>query len=81
MRPEVIEAGKRYAALARTHGITPTQLALAWCHSRWFVASTIIGATNLAQLKENIDAFEVQLSDELILGVNAIHARMSNPAQ
>lgn len=81
MRPEVIEAGKRYAALARAHGITPTQLALAWCHSRWFVASTIIGATNLAQLKENIDAFEVQLSDELILGVNAIHAQMSNPAQ
>ncbi len=81
MRPEVIEASKRYAALARAHGITPAQLALAWCHSRWFVASTIIGATNLVQLKENIDAFDIHLSDQLILGVNAIHAQMTNPGQ
>jgi aryl-alcohol dehydrogenase-like predicted oxidoreductase len=81
MRPEVIEASKRYAALARAHGITPVQLALAWCHSRWFVTSTIIGATNLTQLKENIDAFDVQLSDELIIGVNKIHAEMNNPGQ
>jgi aryl-alcohol dehydrogenase-like predicted oxidoreductase len=41
----------RYAKLARDSGLTPTQLALAWCYSRWFVASTIIGATNLDQLK------------------------------
>ncbi len=81
MRPEVIEASKRYAALARAHGITPVQLALAWCHSRWFVTSTIIGATNLVQLKENIAAFDVQLSDEIILGVNKIHAEMNNPGQ
>lgn len=81
MRPEVIEACKRYATLARAHGLTPVQLALAWCYSRWFVTSTIIGATNLTQLKENIDAFDVQLSDELILGVNKIHAEMNNPGQ
>jgi aryl-alcohol dehydrogenase-like predicted oxidoreductase len=81
MRPEVIEASKRYAALARAHGITPVQLALAWCHSRWFVSSTIIGATTIAQLKENIDAFDLHLSDELIFGVNKIHAEMNNPGQ
>ena len=81
MRTEVIEASKCYAALARAHGITPVQLALAWCYSRWFVTSTIIGATNLAQLKENIDAFDVRLSDELIAGVNKIHAEMNNPGQ
>lgn len=81
MRAEVIEASKRYAALARAHDMTPTQLALAWCDSRWFVASTIIGATNLIQLKENIDAFDIQLSDEIISGVNAIHAEISNPGQ
>ena len=49
-------AVKEYAALARANGMTPAQMALAWCYSRWFVASTIIGATSLAQLKENIDA-------------------------
>ena len=61
--------------------MTPAALALAWCYSRWFVASTIIGATNLKQLQENIDAAEVALSDELVASVNAIHARYTNPGQ
>ena len=81
MRPAVFAAVKRYAELARANGLTPAQLALAWCYSRWFVASTIIGATNLAQLKENIDAFDVKLSDDILNAINAIHAEMTNPAQ
>ena len=47
IRPATIEAARQYAALARANGLTPAQLALAWCYSRWFVASTIIGATSL----------------------------------
>ena len=66
---------------ARANGLTPTQLALGWCYSRWFVASTIIGATNLDQLKQNIDAFEVQLPKEVIQACDAIHARITNPGQ
>lgn len=81
LRPTVIEASRRYAALARANGMTPTELALAWCYSRWFIASTIIGATTMAQLKENIDAFSVKLSDDVIKGVNAIHADITNPGQ
>ena len=81
LRPGVLEAVGHYAGLAREHGMTPAQLALAWCYSRWFVASTIIGATTLAQLKENIDAFEVRLTPELVAAVNAIHARLPNPGQ
>lgn len=81
MRAEVAEAVQHYAALARQHGLTPAQLALAWCYSRWFVASTIIGATSLDQLKENIDAYETSLSDGIVAAVNAIHARITNPAQ
>ena len=81
MRPTVFEASSRYAELARANGMTPAQLALAWCYSRWFVASTIIGATNLTQLKENIDAFELHLSDEVIAKINAIHAEICNPGQ
>nr|WP_315466592.1 aldo/keto reductase [uncultured Undibacterium sp.] len=81
MRPEVIATSARYTALARAHGLTPTQLALAWCYSRWFVASTIIGATDLAQLEENIRAADIRLSDELIAAVNQIHAEGANPAQ
>jgi aryl-alcohol dehydrogenase-like predicted oxidoreductase len=81
LRPDVFAAVKEYAALARANGMTPATLALAWCYSRWFVASTIIGATNLQQLKENIDAYEVTLSPDIIDAVNAIHARYTNPGQ
>ena len=81
LRPAVREAAQRYATLAHENGMTPTQLALAWCYSRWFVAATIIGATSLAQLAENIDAFEVKLSDEVIAAINKIHIDITNPGQ
>lgn len=81
LRPAVIAAATDYAALARANGLTPARLALAWCYSRWFVASTIIGATSLAQLKENIDAAEVLLSAEVMAAIDAIHARLPNPGQ
>jgi len=45
------------------------------------VASTIIGATNLDQLKENIDAEQLALSDEVVAAIDAIHARYTNPGQ
>jgi aryl-alcohol dehydrogenase-like predicted oxidoreductase len=81
MRASVAEACKRYAALARANGLTPAQLALAWCYSRWCVASTIIGATTITQLSENIDAFSVELSNEIISAINAIHSEITNPGQ
>jgi aryl-alcohol dehydrogenase-like predicted oxidoreductase len=81
LRPAVIEATKEYAALALANGLSPAQMALAWCYSRWFVASTIIGATNLAQLKENIDAEQVALPEHVIEKINEIHARYTNPGQ
>jgi aryl-alcohol dehydrogenase-like predicted oxidoreductase len=81
MRPAVTDAVKRYAALARAKGLSPAQLALAWCHTRWFVASTIIGATSLAQLKENIDASSIKLSDDTINSINSIHREINSPAQ
>ena len=79
LRPSVLAAVKEYAELARANGLTPTQLALAWCYSRWFVASTIIGATSLAQLKENIDAADVTLAPEVVNAIDNIHTRITNP--
>ena len=81
LRSTVIEAARRYAAVARANGMTPTQLALAWAYTRWFVASTIIGATSIAQLKENIDAVELTLSDDVVAAINQIHADITNPGQ
>ena len=81
LRPEVAEASRRYASVARANGLTPAQMALAWCYSRRFVASTIIGATSLAQLRENIDALTISLPQEVIEQINAIHMQLTNPAQ
>lgn len=57
---------KGYKAIAEKYGLTAAQLALAWCKQINGVTSTIIGATSLTQLKEDIDAFEITLSDELL---------------
>jgi aryl-alcohol dehydrogenase-like predicted oxidoreductase len=81
LRPTVLAAVAQYTQLARDNGLTPTQLALAWCYSRWFVASTIIGATTLAQLEENIAAYTVKLPQHVLEAVDAIHASLPNPGQ
>jgi aryl-alcohol dehydrogenase-like predicted oxidoreductase len=76
----VVPAVRAYDTLARESGLTLTQLALAFCKSRFYVASTIIGATTLAQLKENIDAFEVELSAAVLKKIDEIHLLHTNPA-
>jgi len=80
-RPETLAAAKRYNALARAHDLTPTQLALAWCGSRWQTASTIIGVTTRAQLDENIEAFAASLAPELVAEINRIRWELRDPAQ
>lgn len=65
-------AAKAYVDLANNFNITPAQLALAWCDQVKGVTSTIIGATTLTQLEENISAFSTELPKELINGVNDI---------
>lgn len=79
-KPNVEPAVTAYAALAQEHGLTPAQLALAWCYRRWCVGSTIIGATSMAQLEENIGAWDVVLSPAVLEAVDAIHLRFTNPA-
>ncbi len=79
-KPNVVPAVKAYAELAEKHGMSPAQLALAFVYSRWFVASTIIGATSMAQLKENIDAFSVEWTDEMESEVQQAHLKFFNPA-
>lgn len=78
--PESEWATEAYAQLAEQHGLTLTQLALAFIKQQFFVTSTIIGATSVDQLKENIEAFEIDLSDEILQGIEAIHRKQPNPA-
>ena len=78
--PEATRATEAYAKLAKTHGLTLTEMALAFVTSRPFLTSNIIGATSLEQLKENIDTHHLVLSQELLDGIEAIHVRQPNPS-
>ena len=80
-RPETLVAAGLYNALARAHGLTPTQLALAFCYTNWRVASTIIGVTNQAQLDDNIAAWGTSLSPELLAAIDQIRWQHRDPAQ
>jgi aryl-alcohol dehydrogenase-like predicted oxidoreductase len=80
-RPEALDAARRYNALAREHGMTPAQLALAFCYTNWRVASTIIGVTSLAQLDECLDAWGTALSPELVKAIDQIRWEVRDPAQ
>lgn len=80
VKPNVAQAVAAYVELARAHNLTPTQLALAFTYNRWCVASTIIGATSMDQLRENLQADAVQLSDEVLAGIEQIHLQFTNPA-
>ena len=77
--PQGEQATQAYVDLARQHGLDPAQMALAFVNQRPFVASNIIGATNLEQLKSNIDSLDVVLTDELLQGIQEIGTTYSNP--
>jgi len=73
-------ATTEYSEIAQKYNLSLVQMALAFVRSRWFVASTIIGATNMEQLKENIDSVNVQVNDAMLSEINSVHARYFNPA-
>ncbi|MEJ6022188.1 aldo/keto reductase [Ramlibacter sp. PS4R-6] len=79
-RPESLAAARRYNALARQHGLTPTRMALAWCYTNWRVASTIIGVRTQAQLDEDLDAWGTKLSPELLAEIDKIRWEIRDPA-
>ena len=70
---------EQYVSLAREHELDPSQMALAFCLSRPFMASVIIGATNLEQLKINLGSTAIELSEEVKQGIQAIYAQNPIP--
>lgn len=78
--PQAIAATQAYVHLARENGLNPAQMALAYVNSRDFMCSNIIGATNLEQLKENIDSANIELSNEVLEAIEAIHNQSPDPA-
>ena len=77
--PQVAEAVETYAALARQCCLTLVQLALGYVASRWYVGSSIIGATTMAQLEEDILAAQYTLDTDTLTAIRAIQARYPNP--
>jgi aryl-alcohol dehydrogenase-like predicted oxidoreductase len=77
--PQGERAIEAYVALAGRHGLDPAQMALAYVAAKPFVTSTIIGATSMAQLKTDIEGFDLVLSPEVLAGIEAIHKESPNP--
>jgi aryl-alcohol dehydrogenase-like predicted oxidoreductase len=79
-KPGVAPAVAAYAEVAKRHGLSLAQLALAFTYRQWFVTSTIIGATTLEQLAEDIGAWDIGLPGEALADIEAVHLRHSSPA-
>ena len=75
-----IKAAKLYEEVAKKHNLSLTHLSLSFVNDRPFVTSNIIGATNLEQLKENIESVNIKLSDEIISEINSINNKIPNPS-
>ena len=74
------KATVKYIEIAKKFGISPTQMALSFVNQQPFITSNIVGATNITQLKENINSIGIKLSDEILKEIELIHTQYPNPA-
>ncbi len=77
--PQTEAAIAAYVDIAKRYQVTPAQLALAWCDQVDGVTSTIIGATNMEQLKEDIAAFDMSLSEEALKEIHRTMCQHPSP--
>jgi aryl-alcohol dehydrogenase-like predicted oxidoreductase len=68
-----------YVAIARSHGLDPAHMALAFVNRQRFVSSNLIGATTMEQLVTNVASADVQLSDEVLQAIEQVHKAQPNP--
>jgi len=78
-KPRGVEATQAYAEVAKKHDLDFAQMSLAFLKSKNFVTASIIGATTMEQLKSNIDAYELTLSDEVLADIDVVHTSFPNP--
>tara|TARA_B100000513_G_C11819554_1_gene158476 strand:- start:236 stop:598 length:363 start_codon:yes stop_codon:yes gene_type:complete len=77
--PRANAAIVEYARIAREQGVSPATLAQAWAYSRWYMSAVIIGATSVQQLEENWKAASVELSEDAMAEIEAVHLKHRNP--
>ncbi|PKA98015.1 aryl-alcohol dehydrogenase-like predicted oxidoreductase [Flavobacteriaceae bacterium MAR_2009_75] len=75
-----VKATEKYHKLAQDNDLSLAQMALAFVNTRPFVTSNIIGATSMKQLEENIDSINIDLTDDVLKGIEEIHNQIPNPA-
>jgi len=75
------EAANAYGDIAKEAGLTPSELALSWCYHREHVASTIIGSTNIEQLKEDINAYDIKLDEDILEKISKVYKKYTNPTK
>ena len=73
------KAIESYFKLAKKYGILPSTFANAFVNDRPFVTSNIISATNMDQLKENINSINITLPEQAIIDIENIHLSDPNP--
>lgn len=74
------EATRLYQEVATRFGLKLTEMSLAFIRQQQFVTATIVGATNLKQLEENINSVGTVLSEEILKAIDAVQAILPNPA-
>jgi aryl-alcohol dehydrogenase-like predicted oxidoreductase len=74
------EATRLYQEIAHKNGLTLTELSLAFIEQQAFLTTTIIGATTMEQLKENIDTIKVTLAEDVLQAINEVQALIPDPA-
>ena len=79
-KPGVTPAVEDYLHIAKESNLSLTQMALSFAYRQWFVTSTIVGATSMNQLKENISAYEIILKDDILEKIDQVHLKRMNPA-
>ena len=77
--PMAMLASEAYVQLAESYGLTPTELALAWAKQRQCNTSVIIGTTTVKQVVECVEAFKIELPENLMRKVDHIHEQYRNP--
>ena len=80
MRPRAFAAVDEYSKVASKHGIRLPAMALAFVRSRFFTASTIVGATSVAQLEESLANFEAVVGPEVLADIEAVNQAWPSPS-
>jgi len=76
---QVVPVIDEYLRVAQKHDLNCCQMAIAFCLSRPFITSTIIGATKMHQLEACIDAADLTLSREVLRDIASVHRDSPNP--